>query len=686
MAEEKTRQNEAAPSPAGKRRRIFGMGAKFTLLILGVLAFITLFSIRHSTRKMREAVSLGMEEMAAAMGRVLGLASAYQGFFGIDDRQLIQYLESAVGQPDVVFAAIFMDDRVIYRGMGRQEAEALKRGENPFDPELIFLERQDIELDSPIGKLGEIVVGISRERLNREQTRIIRGQVLAASGLGAASLIVLWTIVFSITRPLRRLALQAEKIGRGDLDDPVDLKTGDEVGLLAESVEKMRRDISRNIGKLTFLGELAHILNSAGTLEEAFTQVGRKLHNHPIWRWHRVGVCLVGRGIPESRFHYYRIYPPPAKGDRPWEDFGLPETAVNETLIRKRPVTRPDASRFPPADSFSQKMKEVGVVSDLFRPLTVKSACQGVLYMGFAGDEAASEEVQDIAQNLADDLAGTVERVYLVEDLRLNLKQLKRVHQDLRSLDGLKTEFISSVSHELRSPLVSLSGYLDLMLEEKLGGLNSEQKKGLEVSVKSLDRLTELIDKMLTFSSQQKEEKIEPTDFDLQPTLEHCLAIVKASALKKQIELRMSLEEGLPAVWADEGRIIQVVINLLDNAVKFSPEGSRVELIARRPLQKTPDNEGKLEVLVRDRGAGISEEDRKHIFTKFWQGKGGPDGGYRGIGLGLAMVKRIIELHGCRIEVQSTKGKGSTFIFTLPISPRAPEMAEKAREKGDEES
>lgn len=676
MEAEKARKNspDSLPDPpAGKRRRIFGMGAKFTILIVGVLLLLSVFSIHHSTSQMRKAVSLGMEEMATAMGRVLGLASAYQGFFGIDDRQLVQYLESAVAQPDVVYAAIFMEDRMVYRGISGQQAELLRKGEHPFDPELIFQERQDIELESPVGKIGEIVVGISRERLNQEQNRIIRGQVLAASGVGGLSLIVLWTIVFSITRPLRKLAVQAEKIGQGELDEPVSVKTGDEVGLLAESVEKMRGEIFRNIRKLTFLGELSHSLNSAGGLEEAFEQVRRKLRDHPVCRWHQAGVALVGRGIPDSRLHYYRIFPAPGKEERAWSDFSLPGTVIAEVLQRKKPIIRPDAGRFKKEDIFSLQMKETGVASDLYWPLMVKSACQGVLYMGFSEDEAESREVGEIAQNLADDLAGTVERVYLVEDLRMNLKQLKRVHQELKSLDGLKTEFISSVSHELRTPLVSLSGYLDLMLEEKLGTLNREQKEGIAISVKSLDRLTELIDKMLTFSSQQKAERIEPSEFDLKPTLEHCLAMVRPSALQKKIEVALAVEDGLPGVRADEDRIIQVVINLLDNAIKFSPQGSRVELKARRPFKQTPDREGRLEVLVRDRGRGIPEEDIPRIFEKFWQGKTDRPAGYRGVGLGLAMVKRILELHGCVIEVQSAEGRGSTFVFTIPISPSAAE-------------
>ncbi|MCX6350190.1 MAG: ATP-binding protein, partial [Candidatus Aureabacteria bacterium] len=128
----------------------------------------------------------------------------------------------------------------------------------------------------------------------------------------------------------------------------------------------------------------------------------------------------------------------------------------------------------------------------------------------------------------------------------------------------------------------------------------------------------------------------------------------------------------LPLVRADEDKIIQVLINLVDNAIKYSPAGTRVEVKARRPFTQTPDREGKIEVLVRDRGRGIPAEHLSHIFQKFWQAPAAEGEKRKGLGLGLSLVKKIIEMHQCVIEVESEPGKGTTFVFTLPIAPGTP--------------
>lgn len=659
-----------AASPA-RRKRIFGLGAKFTLLLLGGFIFLTAITTWFSVKYLRASVSLGLTEMAAALGRVVKVASAYKGFFDEDTRQLNQYIDSAASQPDVAYAAI-LDKKgkvLAQRGLSAKEVQFLEKGECPFPAGEIFQETQDITMDSPIGKLGTIVIGISKSRINREETRIITTQILTAAIIAFLSLAILWGVVISITRPLRKLMEQTRQIGEGELGRPVKVKARDEVGELADSIEQMRVGLHRNLAKMAFLGQVAHDLNSALTLKEAINKVRLNLKNYLFFPVYEVGLDLVGRGIPPSSFHHYAILPPPSSDEKEFITYPLENTVIGKAIASQTAINR-NFVRPVGSGDFAFYLKEKEIKADLVVPLVIKESVLGALYAGFKEVPAQLSELQVVMQNIADDLAAVIEGIYLIEDLRFNLQQLKRAHQELKSLDNLKTEFISGVSHELKTPLVSITGYMHMMLEEKLGKITDLQKEGLETSVKSLKRLTNLIEKMLTFSSEQKEEELIMTDFEIGPLIEHCLAMVKSAAESRNVELRFNVEKNLPRVRANEDRIIQILINLMDNAIKFSREGGKVEVKARLPFIQAPETEGKIEVLVRDRGRGISQKDLPRVFEKFWQS--GPEEGYKysGIGLGLSLVKKILEQHGCGIEVESQLGKGSTFVFTLPVASR----------------
>ena len=483
------------------------------------------------------------------------------------------------------------------------------------------------------------------------------------------TLLTIWFFTRSITRPLRQLARQTEEIGGGNLDGLVPIPGHDEVGRLAASVELMRVNLRTNLNRISFLGRTAHSLNTVLSLSEILEELRRNLRDYPLWQYREVGLALIGRDIPAEKFHYLHVFPLLKSDEKKEAYYPLEKSVIASVIKARKTLARSQPGGDNPRDDFNIYLRGKGVDSDLLIPLIVKTRLLGVIYLGFKDEIATLPELQKIMHNIADEIAGTIERVYLVEDLQSSLDQLKRVHQELKSVDNLKTEFISSVSHELRTPLVSMTGYLHMMLEEKLGKITSLQKEGLEVSVKSLNRLTALIEKMLTFSSEHQQEELELSDFDIAGVIKHCILTVKNTAAEKNIELRYSVDKETPLVRADEDKIIEVILNLLDNAIKFTPEGGLIEIKARPPFARTPDRRNKIEVLVRDRGKGMSPADLKKIFNKFWQAPPQKGVRYKGIGLGLSLVKKIIDAHQCRIEVQSRKGQGTTFIFTLPIAP-----------------
>ena len=244
----------------------------------------------------------------------------------------------------------------------------------------------------------------------------------------------------------------------------------------------------------------------------------------------------------------------------------------------------------------------------------------------------------------------------------------------------MKNEFVSTVSHELRTPLTSIKGYVDLILDGDAGEINEIQKEFLGIVQENSDRLVELINDMLDISrieSGRIHLKIEP--LYLPDLIEGAVDTFRALASQAGREIKLRVPEDLPLAAADSDRVRQVLINLVSNAIKYSPEGGDVTISAKH----TGDT---VRVSVADKGLGISREDQKMLFTKFYRVDSAMTREIGGTGLGLSICKSIIELLGGEIGVKSTPGSGSTFWFTLPVAPeemmREPEIAGPAKAGG----
>jgi two-component system sensor histidine kinase GlrK len=230
----------------------------------------------------------------------------------------------------------------------------------------------------------------------------------------------------------------------------------------------------------------------------------------------------------------------------------------------------------------------------------------------------------------------------------------------LRAVDKMKSDFFSMMSHELRTPLTSIKEGTALLQEGIAGTITDKQKKLLDIIAGESHRLIELVNSLLDLSKM--EAGMMTYTFEqgnLIPLIERVMMEMVPLVEAKKIDLNSKIEEKLPLVKIDRERILQVLRNLVGNAVKFTPNGGQVRISAR------PADRG-LEVSVADTGPGIRMEDLTTIFDKFQQVA--PVGSYRikGTGLGLAIVKHIILSHGGRIWAESKSGQGSTFIFSLP--------------------
>jgi signal transduction histidine kinase len=223
-----------------------------------------------------------------------------------------------------------------------------------------------------------------------------------------------------------------------------------------------------------------------------------------------------------------------------------------------------------------------------------------------------------------------------------------------------KSEFLANMSHELRTPLNAIIGFSEVLSERMFGEINEKQAEYLADIQESGRHLLSLINDILDLSKiEAGRMELEPSDFDLPSAIEHSLILVRERAQRRGIGLGHTVDEQLGMIHADERKLKQVLLNLLSNALKFTPEGGRIDV--RAALR-----DGVAEVSVTDTGIGISPEDQEAVFEEFRQ-VGTASKKVEGTGLGLAISKKFIELHGGKIWVTSQVGTGSTFTFTLPL-------------------
>jgi signal transduction histidine kinase len=223
-----------------------------------------------------------------------------------------------------------------------------------------------------------------------------------------------------------------------------------------------------------------------------------------------------------------------------------------------------------------------------------------------------------------------------------------------------KSQFLANMSHELRTPLNAIIGFADVLGQRMFGELNARQTEYVGDIVGSGRHLLSLINDILDLAKVEAGRMtLEPASFSLRETLGTGITMVRERATSHGIALSLDVAPDVDVITADERKIKQVVFNLLSNAVKFTPDGGRVAVTATRKA-------GELQVAVRDSGIGIAPEDQASLFNEFAQTKDGRRAA-EGTGLGLTLAKRLVELHGGRIWVESQVGSGSTFAFSLPL-------------------
>lgn len=228
----------------------------------------------------------------------------------------------------------------------------------------------------------------------------------------------------------------------------------------------------------------------------------------------------------------------------------------------------------------------------------------------------------------------------------------------LKELDRLKSEFVTTVSHDLRSPLTAVRGYADLI--PMLGPITPEQEDALGRIARAVGQMNDLISDLLDLAKIEAGIDMRREPCRMETIVAEVVEALGSHAVQKELDLRAEIEADLPAVLGHAGRLRQVVANLVDNAIKYTPAGGQVRVCLNR-------RDAELVLSVVDTGIGIAPQDQEQLFQKFYRVRTPETDAIPGTGLGLALVRSIVEQHGGRIWVRSAPGKGSTFAFSLPV-------------------
>lgn len=459
--------------------------------------------------------------------------------------------------------------------------------------------------------------------------------------IGSSCIVVLiaWWAAQRIATPILKVAQAARSIGQGEFENEITVDSDNEVGVLAEEFNEMRRNLKNAVDRLTQEEKkLTAIVDNLGEGLIVVDRTGRVLYVNPV------AERLLNLG---DTAHY--------------ENFIAVDTANSKICWTKTLETGGNTEtdkRTVNMKILSFSRREAAQHQTVFANATGAFVVEVDVNGNYQQDSDSSRVLRIIASHFSDEHNNIVGTVYVFDDIT-----------NEHEIEKMKSEFVSLVSHELRTPLTSIIGFISLILDGKTGKINQKQRESLRRAHRQSKRLAALINDLLDVSRieagriEMKQERVQ-----IDRIAKRRIEELRPQADQKTISLLFERQSNLPSMIGDADRIGQIFINLLGNAIKFTPDNGKVTVKISKSLQNGNATDG-FHVEVIDTGPGIPPEDREKVFDKFRQlGSVQARKPQSGSGLGLSIAAGIVEAHGGRLWVDSgDNGRGCNFQFFMPL-------------------
>jgi signal transduction histidine kinase len=591
--------------------------------------------------------------------------------------------------------ALFLDESIVYTRISWKNQIIAEKKRNGF-------QQKDIELAMPSAllrglefiakssdihfrenKVSKILIVMSRESVRKQALF----QIYGVTTLSILIIVAIWLTSIFITKryissPLSKLQKSASSIAHGDLDTFVDKSSRDEIGKLANHLDIMRgsikklfselseskekleeysrtleqkvevrtRELARSVEELKALGEVSQAVSSTLDLETVLTSIVRhavqlsKADAGTIYEFDEIEQVFIPRinyGVSDEFIQAMRESKQRVGG----------KTVLGQSAKNRLPEQIADIVNVP--NYPISYMKQTDFRALLAVPLLRKDRHIGGLVVRRKAAGKFTESVVDLLQTFAAQSVIAIHNARLFHEIEVKGKELEIANKH-------KSEFLANMSHELRTPMNAILGYTELIIDNIYGEVPEKIQRVLERVEKNGQHLLSLINDVLDLSKIEAGRlTFNLSDYSMQDVIETVLTSVEALATEKNLDLKVIIPKELMTGKGDEQRIAQVLLNLLGNAIKFTEEGEVI-------VEATVSNETFL-ISVSDTGPGLSEADHKKIFEEFHQADGSSTREKGGTGLGLSISKKIVEMHGGHIWVDSIPKKGSTFRFSLPV-------------------